>query len=464
MSVALLAAFVLSAAPSPQQAQQLASKGEWEELYLAYSAADPSGYAAPQRKSIAGPLLKGCEALAASDAVMAYSLGERSVAFEETAGGLKCLARTALATDQRATAEEALRKGLERFGSKDGHFGLELGRLLLADKDAAGAIAALSKVPPKAREAAEAKQLLQQARGQSAEESAAREQAEAIERRMNGGAPSGPEKGARPTVVQAVGGDEGDIRPASAGYESGVGADGMRTRANSRFVIKYFNNDRDFGQRAEYEGRIVSALDEAYSFTQRVLGEAREAPVDVVLYTREEFRTHHGANAARAIAGLYSDNAIRINDAAELTRQTKATLVHEYVHAAVDDFCGGSDHNLPTWLNEGLAEYVEWRYLGHDGPPPATANELRGAARAGQLPSLQGLAQGALIQTGNPHLAYATSAAAVRELVHQGGTAKLITLIRAVGRGTPFEDALQQQYDKSLQKLDEEVKAAFSKR
>jgi hypothetical protein len=459
---ATLLALVLTAAPAPQRAQELAASGAWEELYLGFSAADPKGYPPAQRRAIAGPLLKGCEALATSDAVMAYSLAERSAAFDETAGALKCLARTALGTEQRGSAEEALRRGLKRF-PKDGHFGLELGRLLLDDQDAPGAALALSKVPAKAPESAEAKLLLQKARGQSAEESEARQQAVAVERRMNGGTPS--REGSRPAAaVEAVAGDEGSTRPASLTYESGVSSDGMRTRSNGRFVIKYFNNERDFGQRADYEGRIVSALDEAHGFTQRVLGEARQAPVDVILYTREEFRTHHGASAAQRIAGLYSENAIRINDAAELTRQTKATLVHEYVHAAVDDFCGGRDHNLPTWLNEGLAEFVEWRYLGTDGPPPAMAAELRGALKAGQLPSLTQMAGGMLINMGDPQLAYATSGSAVQELVRQGGTGKLLTLIRAVGAGTSFEAALQTHYGKSVSKLEDEVKSALSKR
>ena len=34
----------------------------------------------------------------------------------------------------------------------------------------------------------------------------------------------------------------------------------------------------------------LRALDEAYEHTRTMLGEARESPVDVVLYTREEFR------------------------------------------------------------------------------------------------------------------------------------------------------------------------------
>lgn len=453
----LLLALLLAAAPPAQKAQQLAKAKAWEDLYLAYSAADPKGYPDPERKAIAEPLLKGCEALVASDAVMAYSLGERSAAFQESAGNLRCLARAALATDQRGAAEEALRKGLANY-PKEGAFGLELGKLLLTDKDGVGATAALGKVPPHSPQAAEAKKLLQKAKSLSAEDSQARAQAETIERRMNGeDTPSGGKT--KPAVAH----DEGDTQATSLSYESGVGADGMRTRSNKRFVMKYFNNNRDFGQRAEYEGRVVATLEEAYEFTRGILGEARESPVDVILYTREEFRTHQGASMARVVAGLYSDGAMRINDAAELTQQTKATLVHEYVHSAVDDFCGGRN-SLPTWLNEGLAEYVEWRYLGGDGPPVTMGNELRAAARSGRLPSLSGMAQGMLIQTADPALAYATSAVAVRELMHRGGAPRLLALIREVGQGVPFEGALQSNYDMDVAKLEEEVKSTLSHR
>jgi Arc/MetJ family transcription regulator len=74
------------------------------------------------------------------------------------------------------------------------------------------------------------------------------------------------------------------------------------------------------------------------------------------------------------------------------------------------------------------------------------------------------MAQGMLMQMGDPHVAYATSGVAVRELVRQGGTGKLLTLIRAVGAGTSFEEALQEHYGKSVSKLDDEVKSALSRR
>ncbi|SET34019.1 peptidase MA family metallohydrolase [Stigmatella erecta] len=450
-----LLALVLAASPPLERAQQLAQQKAWEELYLAYATASPQDYPEAQRKAIAKPLLKGCEALLAGDAVMAYSLGERAVAFEETAPGLKCLVRAALGSDQRGTAEEALRKGLERF-PKEGTFGLELGKLLLEDKDGPGAVAALTRVPPGAPQAGAARQLLQKARGLASEASQARSQAEAIERQMNGEAPGGGG-----TLQHAVATGTGTTQ--STGYGSSLGADGMRTRVNRRFVVKYFNNNRDFGQRADYEGRIVAALDEAYEHTRTMLGEARESPVDVVLYTREEFRTHRGEALAKVAAGLYSDQAIRINDAAELTQRTKATLVHEYVHAALDEICGGG-HQLPTWLNEGLAEYVEWRYLGAEGPPRDIADMLQAAARGNKMPKLAKLSRNMLVSQANPALAYATSATAVRELINRGGASKLMALVRDVGQGTLFDQALQTHYGLDVARLDEDVQFAASRR
>src|SRR6185436_2190694 len=104
----------------------------------------------------------------------------------------------------------------------------------------------------------------------------------------------------------------------SSSYESGVDEEGRRTRGNQYFRFRYFNGQRDFGQRADYEGRVQSALEEARQASNRLLGQARQSPTDVILYSKAEFVMHHGAQAARAIAGFYSENAIRMNDSAEI--------------------------------------------------------------------------------------------------------------------------------------------------
>ncbi|MHB8872072.1 MAG: peptidase MA family metallohydrolase [Myxococcaceae bacterium] len=451
---ALLAALVVAAAPGAQQARALATQGAWEELYLGYSSADPAKFSPPDRKVIGLSLAKGCAALAGSDAVMGYSLGERAAAFEPSAEGLLCLARTAAATDQRGSAEEALRKGLKAF-PKQGGFGLALGKLLLEDKDPAGALAALGKVPKKSAEYKEAQALSKQARAGQAEETAAKRQAQAVERALDKGEPPPDGAAARGGAAEPSG---------SLTYESGIGPGGVRTRSNARFAFRYFSGDRDFGQRADYEGQIASALEEAYRFTKKTLGEARETQVDVILYTKEEFVMHHGAGMASMVAGFYSEGAIRINDAAIIDANNTATLVHEYVHAAVDDFTGNRGGTLPIWVNEGLAEYVEWRFKGIDGAPAALAIQMRGAALGGRLPTLTSMTRGTpLAGQQNAPLRYAVAAMAVKLLLADGGPDKLLGLIREVGQGGNFDKGLEARYSKDLPKLEEELQAELSR-
>ncbi|MBX5484263.1 MAG: hypothetical protein IRZ16_20760 [Myxococcaceae bacterium] len=447
---ALVLAAALAAAPAPAtRAQSLAKSGAWEELYLAFSAADPGAYDASDRRTIARDLLLGARALESSDAVLAFSLAERAVAFDQTEAGLLLLARTAEKTQQGGAAEQALTRGLERF-PHNGTFALELGRKLLSENDPVGAIRALERVPPKSKQAAEAKALLLKARAAAAEQEEATRTARAIERRLNVG---GPAPKPRPATATAAGEGQYD----GIGYTSGVGPGGMRTRGNRHFVFRYFNDQRDFGQRADYEGNVVDALEDARAFTRKVLGRAREAPVDVILYTREEFAMHHGRGMSHAVAGFYSDNAIRMNDAAEINPQTRATLVHEYVHAAVDEFAGGSAERLPRWVNEGLAEYVEWRYQGSENPPLWLSAALQSEAKRGTLPTLQSMSHRALIEQSDPSIAYGTSAIAVKLLLGRGGVENLLGLIRDVGSGQPFEQVLQIRYERTLDRLNEEV-------
>jgi hypothetical protein len=453
MRTALLAVLLAAAPPSAQKARELASSQSWEELYLAFSATSPASYSKADAAAVAAALLSGCRALEGSDGVMAYSLGEKAVAFQQTAEGLLCVARSAHRTDQRDAAEQALRRGLAAY-PKNGAFALELGRALLEDRDPRAAIAALRQTP-RGPWYAEAQALLRRAQQALSEDRSAMKEAKALERRA---------EAAATRASTSAGAERATAQPAGLTYESGVGPGGMRTRSNSRFTLKYFNNERDFGQRADYEGRVVAALDEAYGAARDVLGQARASPVDVVLYTREEFTMHFSSRTAERVAGLYFDNSIRINDAAELTQQARATLVHEYIHAVVDELAQSQASRLPTWLNEGLAEYVEWRYLGSDGPPYAQAVALRGAAKAGRLPQLAQMDRGALVHSAAPALAYAASGVAVRLLIADGGPAKLLELIREIGEGAPFERALEARYGRTLPRLQEELRDEVSRR
>jgi hypothetical protein len=243
----------------------------------------------------------------------------------------------------------------------------------------------------------------------------------------------------------------------SSTYESGVDGEGRRTRANAHFRFRYFNAQRDFGQRADYEGRVQAALEEAHDASQRLLGTSRQSPTDVILYSKEEFAMHHGAQMARSVAGFYSENAIRMNDSAEINAHNQAVLVHEYTHAVLDEVSHFHDERVPIWLNEGLATWVEWRYQGSDGPPPLVQKEIQGAALQKRLPGLREMAKTALVNQDNPGLRYHVSGSAVHLLLKQGGTENLLGLFADVGGGEGFEPVFERRYGKSLADFEEKL-------
>lgn len=436
-----LLALSLTASPTAAQAAAFARGNQWEELYLAFAAASPQSTPRGDRGKIAQALLAGCRALEVDDAVMAFSLGEKSVSFAPSAEALLCTALTAKRSDQRGAAEDALQKGATAF-PKDSRFSLELGRLYLEDGQPGEAAAALARIPPKAKESGEAKRLIAQIA------------------RDSGAAVGGPKllvtQGARPMPEE-----RGLSQATSRSYESGVDGDGRRVRQNQYFRFYYFNSKRDFGQRAEYEGRVQGALEDSRLAAQRLLGVAREKPVDVILYSREEFRLHHGAQASQSVAGFYSQDAIRMNDSAEINDRNRATLVHEYVHAVMDELGSFNQQSLPVWMHEGLAEYIEWRSEGAEGPPKGYATALQQLALQNQLPRLVEMSNGPLIATRNPGLSYALAAVAVRLLVENRGMPQVIELIRDCGRGTSFEKALESHFGTSVARLDEELTSSL---
>lgn len=437
----MLLALLLCATPTVSEAEAMAAKKQWDELYLAWAAVKPDAVPEGDKKRVAKVLARGCTALSA-DPVMAQSLGEKAVAFAEDADAMLCTAKAAVKIDQRSEAEAMLRTGRKLFAGDD-RFALELGRMLLTENDSAGALKELQAIGSKSKLKKEAAPLLKKAQALEAQNGSARAEVRAVEKQVN-----------KQELSAAEGGGSFST---SSSYESGTDDEGRRTRGNAYFRFRYFNGQRDFGQRADYEGRVQGALEEARTASNRLLGTSRQKPTDVILYSKSEFVMHHGAQAARSVAGFYSENAIRMNDTAEITPHNQAVLVHEYVHAVLDEVSHFHDERVPVWMNEGLATWVEWRYVGSDGPPPVVQAELRGDAVKGGLPSLRAMARQALISMANPRLAYDFSGAAIHLLLKTGGAENLLGLFDDVGGGQAFDAVFNKRYGRTLADFEEKL-------
>jgi hypothetical protein len=109
-------------------------------------------------------------------------------------------------------------------------------------------------------------------------------------------------------------------------------------------------------------------------------------------------------------------------------------LRHELAHSFVAARTAG---NCPTWLHEGIAQWLE------GGDPGRDDGSLASAARDGRLLPLltleapfQGLSEA------DATLAYAESVSAVGYILRRSGEAGIVRLLSALGDRIPSEEAL----------------------
>ena len=179
--------------------------------------------------------------------------------------------------------------------------------------------------------------------------------------------------------------------------------------------------------------RIVEMLEAAYVRVGGALTAYPQQPVDVVLYTQQQFRdvTRMPSWAAAAY-----DGRIRINTRGidERAADLESVLTHEFVHAVVA-MLGGP--NVPAWLHEGLATVFE-----RDGEADA-ARILVSAPSRVPLAKLHESFAGLSDEPATA--AYALSTVAVRRMLDLRGAPAVVTLLRDLARGVSFETAFRQR-------------------
>jgi hypothetical protein len=109
-------------------------------------------------------------------------------------------------------------------------------------------------------------------------------------------------------------------------------------------------------------------------------------------------------------------------------------LRHELAHSFIAARTGG---NCPTWLQEGISQWLE------GGEPTREDARLARAAREGHVLSLASL-EGPFDNLTEPdaELAYAQSLSAVAHIVKRSGEPGLVRLLAALGDRLPSEEAL----------------------
>ena len=222
--------------------------------------------------------------------------------------------------------------------------------------------------------------------------------------------------------------------------------------------------------RIRYEGSVnepvgmavLKILTETHAEYRNRFGFHPDQPITVVLQTgaslRDTTRTPEWAEG-------WNDGTIQVPvlglDA--LNPRLLRVLRHELAHSFVASRTG---NNCPTWLQEGIAQWLEG---GDPGRDDLTLSPL---ARTGRLPNLLTL-EGPFrnLSEAEATNAYATSLAAVAHILRTRGEAGLLRLVAALSDRLPSEEALpvslalsyaelQQTLENHLRALDGKAAAA----
>jgi len=177
---------------------------------------------------------------------------------------------------------------------------------------------------------------------------------------------------------------------------------------------------------------VLRALGDVHAEYTRRLGFAPEEAVTVVLQTEADFED----SPVPGWAGGVNDGTIRVpaRGLEGLSPQLKALLRHELAHSFLAWRTRG---NCPTWIQEGVAQWLEGRDPGRADAAVATALQANDVV---SLATLEGPFE--TLGTREATLAYDASLSGVAHLLRREGEAGLARLLGALGSGQPSEEAL----------------------
>jgi tetratricopeptide (TPR) repeat protein len=177
---------------------------------------------------------------------------------------------------------------------------------------------------------------------------------------------------------------------------------------------------------------VLGALTQTYNEYAARFGFHPDEPVNVTL----EMTTGVLDSRAPEWADGWYDGSIRlpVRGLESPTPRLLRVLRHELAHSFVTARTG---NNCPTWLQEGIALWLE------GGDPARDDAQLAPVARAGRLQSLltlEGPFRG--MSEAQANLVYAQSLSAVNHILRKSGEAGLSRLLVALGDRLPSEEAL----------------------
>lgn len=253
------------------------------------------------------------------------------------------------------------------------------------------------------------------------------------------------------------------LKEAKASWDQAVKLDPTQTELAKKLsqVTQELPVESDFEQvsQAYFDVRYQEGLEPSVGFDVRdILAEARRQigsdfsywpkhKLVVLVYSADSF--HRLRQQTPEWVGGQFDGKIRVplpNGQTNLA-MVKQILFHEYTHALIYDLTNGL---CPTWLNEGLAEY-EGRTQN-----PAPLTQLAAASQQERLVPWNDLSDefSPTLPADTVALGYQQSYSITRYLIERSGFWRIRRLLKAVGEGQSWVDAIPKEYNLKLNTIE----------
>jgi predicted negative regulator of RcsB-dependent stress response len=203
-----------------------------------------------------------------------------------------------------------------------------------------------------------------------------------------------------------------------------------REGETAHFSLKYYG-----GAAPDLARGVLRSLEEDFRDLESQLDYTPPEQISVTLYTQQAF-----ADITRAPSwvGALNDGRLRIpvQGLDAVTPELAHVLKHELTHSFITQKSRG---RAPTWLQEGVAQWMEGRRSS------AAAGALVEAASQGAAPPLSALEGSWMgLSSNSAAFAYAWSLAVVEAMIQAGGVGDVSRLLDKVATSASTEDAVRE--------------------
>ncbi len=225
-----------------------------------------------------------------------------------------------------------------------------------------------------------------------------------------------------------------------------------RKLANERFALYWYNGDSTFGQSLFDRG--IQAME----YLEKDIGITVDTQIQAFIYgDRTSFMDALRVGAQEWTGGVaFSDyGIILINVAVTNLEWGKNSTTHELTHQVIGQKIRSplGRLSMPTWINEGLAEYYE-AYPAVVAPQ--SKDPLARAIRANTVPALRTLSGTFPADADATDLAYAQSYSTVDFIFRRYGKEKMAALLQEFKKGGDYDSIFQRVLGVTVDELDNE--------